>query len=249
MPRSWARRVSSAALTLALAALAAACGGSDGSTTTSPPTTAAPVTTAAPTTTEAPTTPAGPEPTAADGAALGEPGPYGVGEREYEVTDPARDGRTYTLTVFYPAVTDSPRPDWEAAPDASGAPYPVVVSGDDTGKRFGPHLASHGFVWASAKDHYSDITGWNAWVLDYPLDHLRNLDFLAGLVDDPLAGMADTSRAGIFDYSYGGLVALTMSGARLDPDHYLETCANSPEGPPADFTSPDPDWQWDITGL
>jgi predicted dienelactone hydrolase len=232
---------------LALTALLAACGG-DGTatttaTTTAPPTTVAPATTTTAATT---TTTTLPPPTAADGAALGQSGPFGVGEREYEVTDPARQGRTYTLVVYYPALTDAVRPDWQAEPNRAGAPYPVAVSGDDTGKRFGPHLASHGFVWASAKDHYSDITGWNTWVLDFPLDHLRNLDFLAELADDPLADMADTSRAGIFDYSYGGLVALTMSGARLDPDAYLATCESAPVEPPADFTSPDPDWQWDV---
>lgn len=228
-----------AALGLAVVAAASACGDDGGQPTTAPPTTGATSTTAAPTTTQATTTT--PVATAADGAALAAPGPYGVGERRYQVADPNRAGRTVTLTVWYPALTQSADPAWQAAPDETGAPYPVVLGSDNTGRFVGPHLASHGFVFAAAAH---DTGPWSNWIIDYPLDHRLDLDFLAALRDDPLAGIADTTRGGVSDYSFGGMVALTMTGARIDPAYYLAQCASAGNQPPADFTSADPHWQW-----
>lgn len=244
MPRPGpAARITGIPIAVLLALAAAACGGmAEEAATTSSPAAAAPTTTASTTTAPETTTTSGPRPTAADGAALGEPGPYGVGERRYEVVDPDRAGRTVMLTVWYPAITDSVDPDWQGTPDDSGAPYPVIVGSDNTGRLVGPHLASHGFLFAAA-DH--DTGPWSSWIIDYPLDHSLDLDFLEALAGDPLAGMADTARAGIFDYSFGGMVALAMTGARIDPAFYLNACATAGDEPPPDFTSTEPEWQWD----
>jgi predicted dienelactone hydrolase len=49
--------------------------------------------------------------------------------------------------------------------------------------------------------------------------------------------LIDTDHAGAMGYSFDGLVALAMSGARVDPEFYLAQCAQPPTMDPAP-----PDW-------
>jgi predicted dienelactone hydrolase len=167
---------------------------------------------------------------AVDGVLLAEPGPYGVGRAEFETTDASRDDRRVRMVAFYPAMTESDRPDPDAAADAAGAPYPVIVGDGNIGDALGPHLASHGFVFTAVQGQYTWGMSFNTNMIDFPLDHMVALDALEALVDGPVAGLADTDRAGTTGYSFGGWDALMLTGARIDPDHYRQTCASRPDG-------------------
>jgi predicted dienelactone hydrolase len=39
-------------------------------------------------------------------------------------------------------------------------------------------------------------------------------------------GMVDAEHAGAIGYSFDGYNALALSGARIDPEHYLAQCPN-----------------------
>jgi predicted dienelactone hydrolase len=109
-------------------------------------------------------------------------------------------------------------------PDASGAPYPLLLYShglggsrwDDPGVFL--HLASQGFVVASI-DHTCDSQP--TCLIDRPLDILFVLDQLAGLSTGDLAGMIASDNAGVLGASYGGYTALATTGARIDPDYFL----------------------------
>src|SRR5450432_92941 len=109
-------------------------------------------------------------------------------------------------------------------PDASGAPYPLLLySHGLMGSRWEDpgvflHLASHGFVVASI-DHTCDSQP--TCLIDRPLDILFVLDQLAGLSTGDLAGMIASDNAGVLGVSYGGYTALATTGARIDPDYFL----------------------------
>lgn len=167
--------------------------------------------------------------TGPDGAELAEPGPYGVGRLNLDTTDPAREERAVPILVFYPAVTESEQPTPDAEPDLAGAPYPVIIGDGNIGTTMGPHLASHGFVFAAVIGQSTWGLALNAKMIDYPLDHIVALDTLETLTDHMLTGIADTSRAGTIGYSYGGWDALMLTGARIDPDHHAQTCASRPD--------------------
>ena len=80
---------------------------------------------------------------------LSDPGPYFVGNRTYTLIDESRNGREIRLTIWYPALmqTDADgRPiKIGAAPDLSGAPYPMILTGSNSGNYvYKTHLA---FSW------------------------------------------------------------------------------------------------------
>jgi hypothetical protein len=81
-----------------------------------------------------------------------EPGPYAVGLRKFEFTDPARHGRGVTVTVWYPAVrpAGSRSGVWlrDAEPDPREAPYPLILSSTKTASDFSEYVESQ-FAWAS----------------------------------------------------------------------------------------------------
>jgi len=182
------------------------------------------------TTTSAATTAGVAVSTGIDAEELTEPGPYGVGRTELETTDASREGRRVRVRAFYPAVSESPRPVPDAEADPAGAPYPLIVGDGVIGDTLGPHLASHGFVFAAVQGQNTWGMSFNANMIDFPLDHLAALDALATLEEGPVAGLADTSRAGTTGHSFGAWNALMLTGARIDPDHYRRTCASRPEG-------------------
>jgi hypothetical protein len=211
--------------------LVAGCGGDEAASITttaasSATTTVAPLTS---TTTTPPSTTTTAD-LAAGGAALGEPGPYGVGRTFFETTDATREGRLVRVEALYPADISSSGPGIDISPDTSGAPYPVLLGDEKIVDVLGPHLASHGFVVLGVLDQATWMMIPSLMMIDQPLDQLTALNGLEALDDHLLTGLADTSRAGALGYSFGSQNALMLAGARIDPDYYLSACAARPEG-------------------
>jgi predicted dienelactone hydrolase len=150
--------------------------------------------------------------------------------------DASRGGREVSLTVWYPALptegATSSGPAGDAAPDLSGAPYPLILSSSKVGYIFAPHLASYGFVVAGVNGGDSS-NRWGAWLIDYPLDILFALDQIATQPLDGLEGVIDANHAGAMGYSFDGYNALAVSGARVDPEFYLGQCVNAATMQPA----------------
>lgn len=228
-------RIGPAGALLLLLSVVAGCGGDTAAPTTAaqsvtttvvPPT--ATTTTEAPATTTTAATTTTTSALAAAGAALGRPGPFGVGRVEFETGD--AEERTVRVLVFYPADTGYSRPQADVAPDTSGAPYPVLLGDTSIGDVFGAHLASHGFVFLAVRNQTSWGMTLSTAMIDYPRDQMLALDALEALDGHLLTGLADTSRAGAIGYSFGSWDALMLAGARIDPEHYLSTCADRPEG-------------------
>jgi predicted dienelactone hydrolase len=161
--------------------------------------------------------------------ALSEPGPYRVGVREFSAEDASRDGRKVGVRVWYPAMwpegATGKRVTPLADPDRSGAPYPLILSSAKAGASLAPYLVTHGFVWAGVTriDTYAQM---NEQMIDQPLDILFSLDHVASNPPQALAGMVDAEHAGAIGYSFDGYNALALSGARIDPAHYLAQCPN-----------------------
>jgi predicted dienelactone hydrolase len=161
-----------------------------------------------------------------DAAELSESGGYGVGWTTLETVDTSRDARPLRVSVFYPALTEAERVEPDAEADTTGAPYPVILGDGDIGDVMGPHLASHGFVFAAVQGQHTWGMSLSTDMIDFPLDHMATLDEIETLAAGPLAGMADTSKAGTIGYSFGGWDALMLTGARIDPEHYREACVS-----------------------
>ena len=158
---------------------------------------------------------------------LSEPGTYLVGAREFAAVDASRDGRKVGVRVWYPAVLPKDAAKKRvialADPDRSGAPYPLIVSSAKMGSDLAPYLVTHGFVWAGVTriDTYAQM---NEQMVDQPLDILFALDQVASNPPEELEGMIDAEHAGAIGYSFDGYNALALSGARIDPAHYLAQC-------------------------
>lgn len=166
-----------------------------------------------------------------------EKGPYDFGTRQnYEFVDSSRGDLGISLTVWYPAILpdDAPPSDYnfDALPDTSGAPYPLVLSSSKVGSIFGPHLASYGFVVVGVNAMDSSPS-WGKWLINHPLNILFALDQVAASPLSGLEGMVDPSHAGAMGYSFDGYNALALSGARVDPEFYLAQCANAAAMNPA----------------
>ena len=120
--------------------------------------------------------------------------------------------------------------------DLSGAPYPVILSSSKVGSFFAPHLVSYGFVYVGIRniDTYEQI---DQNLIDQPLDILFALDQVASQPLEGLEGMLDTDRAGTMGYSFDGYNSLALSGARIDPQFYLERCrgVSTMDPPLSDF--------------
>ncbi len=162
---------------------------------------------------------------------LSEPGPYYVGKLTLDFEDSSRHNRPVGIRVWYPAVLPegSKGSKLQAGekrdPDRSGAPYPLIVSSATMGADLAPYLVTHGFVWAGVTgiDTYARM---NEQTIDQPLDILFALDQVASQPPEELVGMIDAEHAGAIGYSFDGYNALALSGARIDPAHYLAQCPN-----------------------
>ena len=207
-------------------------------TATTAPTVSAPPTTA-PTETKLPPTPAPTQtplppiaaptqvPPTETSFPLSTLGPYQTGVRGFKFKDASRGGREVNITVWYPGIRPPERtsnfPTRDAAPDASGAPYPLILSSTRVAEVFAPHLASHGFVVAGV-DGIGPYAQANEEMIDQPLDILFMLEQLASAPPQVLQGMIDAERAGTLGYSFDGYNSLAMSGARINPGYYLAQC-------------------------
>jgi predicted dienelactone hydrolase len=210
-----------------------------GATATVPPATATAPPAAAPTL--PPTEEAVEAEPAQDAAAfpLGELGPYHAGNQRVAYVDESRDGREVEVLIWYPALRET---DGEgklvvrgAEPDLSGAPYPLILTEENSGRYlFLSHLASHGFVMAAVQDQpaASDKPWEEPWeesLLMGPVqDFLFALDQIALAPPGGLEGVIDADHAGVVGFSYGGDISLTLSGARVDPAFYLARCEEPP---------------------
>jgi predicted dienelactone hydrolase len=165
---------------------------------------------------------------------LSEPGPYYVGKRTYTFEDPSRDGRQVRVSIYYPAL----RPEGSTGtqllagtdrdPDLSSAPYPLILTGPDTGDQlFKTHLATHGFAMAIVRfpEYYDN---WDLGIIDHPRDIVFALDQIASQPLEGLEGIIDTDRAGVAGYSWEGFYSLALSGVRIDPKYYLSYCEQAP---------------------
>jgi predicted dienelactone hydrolase len=159
---------------------------------------------------------------------LSEPGPFFAGNREYTLIDNSRNSREIKLLIWYPALkqidADGRSIIRDVEPDTSNAPYPVILTEENSGRYiFLSHLATHGFVLIVVKSPSSDpaIEG-NGFKL--VRDFLFSLDQISTNAPEGLENVIDTDRVGVTGYSYGGDIALTISGARVDPEFYLSQC-------------------------
>lgn len=163
------------------------------------------------------------------GFPLSESGPYHVGiRRNIAYEDSSRDGRKVTITIWYPGVEpqDSTSSDQivDAMPDLSNAPYPLILSSSKVGSIFASHLVSYGFVYVGING--LDTYLWNENLIDQPLDILFALHQVASNPLEGLEGMINAEDAGVLGYSFDGYNSLALSGARVDPEYYLQFCAN-----------------------
>ena len=176
---------------------------------------------------------------------LSEPGPYGYGTKGafsqmYSFIDTSRADRAVEILVWYPAkVQANATPttyNINAEADPGGAPYPLILSSAKVASYFGAHLASHGFVVAGVKglDTYNP---WDENLFEQPTDILFALEQVASRPLEGLEGMIDAEHVGMMGYSFDGYNALAMSGARVDPEYYLSSCANAANDQP-----PLPEW-------
>lgn len=161
---------------------------------------------------------------------LADPGPQSVGTRIYKFQDASRAGRNVAITVWYPALLpedQAGRVVYNAPPDLSGAPYPMILSSYKTSVDFGAHLVSHGLVHVGIRniDYYEP---WDHNLIDQPLDILFALDQVASQPLEGLEGVLDTARVGVMGYSFDGYNSLALSGARIDPDFYFDQCEQAP---------------------
>ena len=126
------------------------------------------------------------------------------------------------VTLYGKAVRD-------AAADATGGPYPlVIISHGYPGNRFllshlGENLASKGYVVASI-DHtdstYSDQAAFGSTLLNRPLDQLFVLNEMAKLnagapgdaIKGALKGMVNADNTGLIGYSMGGYGLINTIG-------------------------------------
>ncbi len=160
---------------------------------------------------------------------LSEPGVFGIGIRTYTFADSTRLDHQVTVSVLYPANTDSNLVVEDAAPELSSGPYPVVMGSKNMANLIGVHLASHGFVVIGAEGQSTWSRHPDGRMVDYPVDLMVALDGLESLESqDPISGLADTRRTGVIDYSFGSWTALMLAGGRVNPSYYEATCVAPP---------------------
>jgi predicted dienelactone hydrolase len=190
-------------------------------------------------------------------------GPYWVGTMDMVIETEAE--RPVPVTIWYPALNPDnaaesvmyhpvlpwvPPPDvdpvvygralLDAAPDTSGAPYPLVVFSHGFAAfparyAFLPeHLTSHGFVVIAPvhSEHYyyegvpnRDVTKGE---VERPRDIVKALDYAEKLTgpNGTLEMLIDMSQVAVAGHSFGGWTALVAAGARINFEGYSALCAD-----------------------
>jgi len=163
---------------------------------------------------------------------LSEPGPYWTGYKRFTYTDRSRADRNIEVKIWYPALqtyAQDGSPIFPGPPDLGGTPYPVIMTGNNTGNYlYNSHLASYGFVMVIVSSPgFSYTAPWNNAVIDAPLDFLFVLDMLSSNPPEGLEDVLDTNRVGVAGYSSDGLFSLALGGARVNPEYYFSQCAQA----------------------
>lgn len=160
---------------------------------------------------------------------LSAPGPHPVGMRILTLSAAFRENRSIDITLWYPRVNrpgeDPLRLIPNADPDPVGSPYPLILGSRRSGLDFGQHLAGFGFVFLGLNEQ-SSADAWGTWLIEYPRMILFALDQIAQEVPPGMEGIIDSEHAGAAGYSFDGYNALALSGARIDPDYYLNRCGS-----------------------
>jgi predicted dienelactone hydrolase len=163
---------------------------------------------------------------------LSEDGPYDHSILfNVNYVDPQRENREVSIVIFYPVDDDQP--------DLRGAPFPLIIGDHIMAHTFGDQLASHGFVVAGLNLPLNFSEGDE--VIHQPLDFLFMINQLTENPPGPLTGLIDTDHVGHWGYSGGGRVSLTLAGAQIDPNYYLENCKN-PENFEIDYGEHNIEW-------
>lgn len=180
-------------------------------------------------------------------------GSFGVGVAEYNFADDERARELPTL-IYYPARETPPEEgDYgntlnivsinavaDALPDASGAPYPVIVFSHGSGmqkegyKYLLEYLASHGFV-CVIFDHTGNV-GMDNFLpddLSFSVTRYYDVSFIIdrtiALFDeeqDRLVGMGDRERIGVAGHSWGGNTVLGVIGVQHSYDYFAAECVD-----------------------
>ncbi len=185
-------------------------------------------------------------------------GPYAVGFDIRQFVDASRDGRKLPYYIWYPALapeqptdkqTKMSKSGWfQAAPDLSGGPYPLILNpaafgGSSSLTQLDMALASRGFVVVGLQ-HLNDFSG--VAFVDRPLDVLFALDQLAAVNQSDFGGMIDTNHVGLIGTTFGAYTALALTGARVDPTSAAsETAQPLKAGNSLDPRNWWPGWDWD----
>ena len=150
-------------------------------------------------------------------------------------SDANRGDKVVNTYIWYPAIVpegaEPSRYNFDAEPDRTGAPYPVILMSAKVGGYFGPHLATHGFM-VIGVDGQDSKNSWGTWLLDYPLDQAFALEEILKTPPNLLQGMFDGNLVGVTGYSFDGYDALALAGARVDPEYYKSQCKQAQPGDP-----------------
>jgi predicted dienelactone hydrolase len=167
--------------------------------------------------------------------------------------DGADDSYTYSISVKWEPAPDLPTVVYghallDAAPELSGAPYPVVVLSPGFGTNVDQytylieHLASYGFVVLGVEHqegvYFMDENPLKDAPPSYahrPIDVRRALDFAEDMTSagGALEGLLDLEKVAVTGHSSGGYTALAAAGARVDEEAMHQRCeAARAEGDP-----------------
>ncbi|PJF36635.1 MAG: hypothetical protein CUN49_04370 [Candidatus Thermofonsia Clade 1 bacterium] len=180
-------------------------------------------------------------------------GQYAVGVQRLRIEgDPSR---VLTGFLWYPAQADerlayadygygkrSALARFEAPPERSGAPYPLIIFSHGYGSHAAQsvflteQLASHGFTVLAVNHNGStrgDTDAQTSLTLGWywrPRDVLSQIAWAEAVNADPQSafyGLFDFARIGVSGHSYGGYTALAAAGAQLDFKALSAYCAQA----------------------
>ena len=187
-------------------------------------------------------------------------GGYGVGVREFNFTDNARNNRSLPTLIYYPAKATPPTGGnyegtvalnrinavLDAEPDFSRAPYPLIIFSHGSGagkqayKYLLEYLASHGFVCVIA-DHTGNATLGEYLPSDLSFSITRYYDIsfvitqaleLFACTCHGMYHLADPDRIGLAGHSWGANTALAVAGAQHSYDYFHARCLAEPNFDP-----------------